>query len=42
MVWVYVADLKAKKGLSAVTVTVLGTQTKGSATIKWVAGKLLG
>lgn len=42
MVWVYVADLKAKKGLSTVTVTVLGTQTKGSATIKWVAGKLLG
>ena len=42
LVWVYVADLKAKKGTSTVTVTVLGTQTKGSATIKWVAGKLLG
>ena len=41
-VWVYVADLSGKKGTSTVTVTVLGTQTKGSATIKWVAGKLLG
>lgn len=42
VVWVYVADSSGKRGTSTVTVTVLGTPTNGSATIKWVAGKLLG
>ena len=40
MVWVYVANTASKKGTSTVTVSVDGTQAKGSATIKWVSGSL--
>jgi len=42
LVWVYLANLKAKHGSSKVTVTVLGTSTKGSASVKWLTGKLQG
>ncbi|OXE35126.1 MAG: hypothetical protein CGW95_15820 [Phenylobacterium zucineum] len=42
LVWVYLADIKAKRGTSKVTVTVLGTTTKGSASVKWMTGKLSG
>ena len=42
LVWVYLANLKAKRGTSKVTVTVLGTTTKGSASVKWMTGKLSG
>lgn len=40
LVWVYVANTSGKKGLSTVTVSVVGTTAKGEATIKWVAGSL--
>ena len=39
-VWIYVANTSAKKGTSTVTVSVIGTAAKGSATIKWVSGTL--
>ena len=39
-VWVYVANISAKKGTSTVTVAVDGTAAKGVATIKWVSGTL--
>jgi len=39
-VWVYVANTSNKKGTSTVTVSVIGTAAKGSASIKWVSGTL--
>lgn len=39
-VWVYVANTTAKKGTSTITVSVIGTAAKASATIKWVSGSL--
>ncbi len=39
-VWVYVANTSGKKGISTVTVSVIGTAAKGSATVKWVSGTL--
>ncbi len=39
-VWVYVANLKKKRGTSTITLTIDGTATKATSTIKWVSGKL--
>jgi hypothetical protein len=39
-VWVYVANLKKKLGTTKITVTIDGTSTKASASIKWVKGTL--
>lgn len=42
LIYVYLSDLSGKKGNSVITVTIQGTSIKTTATISWLAGKLIG
>ena len=42
VIYVYLSDLTGKKGSTVLTLTIQGTNIKTTATVSWLAGKLVG